>query len=313
MNDVELATGSADDVSVPAGNTTTELRTDLRYQQLPAWWASHVRNGEVSKLAVETTANVDVGPLSGSPSGTYTDEKATDLEMMIEGTLAESEGEHSLSPIGGESDPASRTVEPTVEVRDTSAEWGNVTENRTELFLTFDVYNPNAYSLPTPAFTGEMVFNNVTVAHWEANEVDVRNGASNATIPPQESREITFVAEMDNDDVATWFATHADNEEVTDAEMRAQLAMQINGETRTIPDDEDAVHCEYELRTDIFVEQDAGMERRDCTLAPWAAPDDATVEDRNGTLERTETEQWADDTDADTNESDDDLLRALAG
>ncbi|SEW25701.1 LEA type 2 family protein [Natrinema salifodinae] len=296
MNDVDLASGSADDVTVPSGNTTTELRTDLRYQRLPAWWASHIRNDEVSELAVETTAHVDVGPLSGSPSGTYTDEKATELEPMIAASLAEFEGEHTLSPVG--SGAGTGTVEPTVEIRDTDAEWGAVTENRTELHLTFDVHNPNAHPLPTPALTGEMVFNEVTVAHWDAHEVDVRDGPDDATIPPQSSREITFVAELDNDDVAAWFATHADNEEVTDAEMRAQLAMQINGETRTIPDDEDAIHCTYELRTDIFVDQAAGLEREDCTLAPWAAPDDAAFEDRDSTDDRAGAETESESTES---------------
>lgn len=305
MNDVELATGSAADVRIPSGNTTTELRTDLQYRQLPAWWASHIRNDEVSELAVDTTADVEVGPISGSPSGTYTDETETDLETMIEGTLAESEGEHTLSPVTAGSGTASRTVEPTVEIRDTEAEWGNVTENRTELSLTFDVHNPNAYPLPTPALTGELEFNDYPVAHWEANEVELRHGAYNATIPPQGHREITFVAELDNDDVAAWFATHADNAEVTDAEMRAQLAMNVDGETRTIPEGEDAIHCEYEMRTDIFVEQEAGLERRRCTFVPWDAPDDETFEHLGATLELTETEWWADGADSDADDADD--------
>jgi LEA14-like dessication related protein len=280
MNDVELATGTAADVRVPSGNSTTELRTDLQYRRLPAWWASHVRNGEVSDLRVDTTAHVDAGPLSGSPSGTYADEKTTDLEPMIESALAEHEGEHSLSPVG----TATGTLEPTVEIRDTDAAWGTVTENRTELRLTFEVHNPNAYPLPTPVLAGEMVFNDVPVAEWEATELELRDGAYDATIPPGESREITFVADLDNDDVAAWFATHADNDEVTDAEVRAQLAMRIGGETRTLPPGEEAISCEYELRTDVFVDQPAGIDRNGCTLAPWAAPDDAAFEDLGATL-----------------------------
>jgi len=309
MNDVELAAGSADDVRVPSGNTTTELRTHLQYDQLPTWWASHIRNGERSELAVETTAHVDAGPLSGSPSGTYTTEKATDLEAMLEETLAETEGEHSLSPVSTGTGPVSRTLEPTVEIQETDVEWGAVTENRTELYLTVDVHNPNAYPLPTPAMTGEMVFNDVPVATWDANEIEIRNGVYDATIPPQTSREITFVAELDNDDVAAWFATHADNEEVTDAELRAQLALNIGGETRTIPEDGNAIRCSYELRTDIFVEQNAGMDRRDCTLAPWATPDGATFEDLGATLEFTDTEWWTDSADGDG--SDGDVLTTL--
>ncbi len=96
-----------------------------------------------------------------------------------------------------------------------------------------------------------MVFNDRPVAEWDAHDVDVVGGTSDTHIPPGESREITFVVTLDNDDVVEWFMTHVDNEEVTDAEMRAQLAMQINDETVTVPPEGDAIECEYEMTTAI--------------------------------------------------------------
>ncbi|AEH36101.1 LEA type 2 family protein [Halopiger xanaduensis] len=296
MNDVDLANGSVDGVAVPSGNSTTEIRTDMRYQQLPSWWASHVRNDEVSALEADVTAHASLGPFSGSPSYTHEDEIETDLETMIEESLAAQEGEHSLSPVRTGSGPQQELVEPTVEIRDTDAEWGEVTENRTELHLTFEVHNPNAYPLPTPALTGEMEFNDRMVAQWDAHEVELLDAASDTTIPPQGTREITFVAEMENDDIVSWFATHVDNEEFTDAEMRAQLAMTINGETVTIPEDGDAIRCNYDMRTAIFVDQEAGLENRSCEVMPWATPDGDALEDSGGGLDLTD---W------DGNESDD--------
>ncbi|RKD93685.1 LEA type 2 family protein [Halopiger aswanensis] len=288
MNDVDLANGSVDGVAVPSGNSTTEIRTDLRYERLPSWWVSHVRNDEVSELAADVTAHASLGPLSGSPTYTHEDEIETDLETMIEESLAAHEGEHSLSPVQTGSGPQRELVEPTVEIRDTDAEWGEVTENRTELHLTFEVHNPNAYPLPTPALTGEMEFNEQMVAQWDAHEVELLDAAYDTTIPPRSTREITFVASMDNDDVVSWFATHVDNEEVTDAEMRAQLAMNINGETVTIPEDGDAIRCNYDMRTAIFVDQEAGLEQRGCEVMPWATPDGDAFDDRDGGLDLTD-------------------------
>ncbi|WP_049924524.1 Water stress and hypersensitive response domain-containing protein [Halopiger djelfimassiliensis] len=285
MNGVDLADGSAADVAVPSGNTTTELRTDLRYDRLPAWWVSHVRNGEVSDLQVGVTAHAALGPLEGSPSHTYEDDKRTELEPMIADAVAGQEGEHSLSPVSLGSGPQRQLVEPTVEIRETEAEWGTVTDERTELHLSVDVHNPNAYPLPTPALTGEMEFNNRSVAEWKATEVELLDGTYDETIPPQRSREITFVVVLDNDDVVDWFATHVDNEEVTDAEVRAQFAMNVNGETVTIPEDEAAINCEYDLRTDIFVDQSAGLDRNSCEIVPWASPDDEAFEELGATLE----------------------------
>jgi len=295
MNDVALASGSADDVAVPSGNTTTELRTDLDYQQLPEWWVTHVENDEVSDLEADVTAHVEWGPLSGSPSHTHTDEVETDLEPMIAEAMAEKEGEHSLSPV----ETGFSVFDPTVEVRDTDAEWGAVDDERTELHLTYEVHNPNAYPLPTPALTGELEFNEQMVAEWDAHEVELLRGGYDATIPPQDSRELTFVVELDNDDVVDWFATHANNDEFTEAELRAQLAMNVNGETLTIPPEDDAVHCEYDLRTDIFVDQESGMDRTSCEFVPWATPDQDDFDDLGATLTLSETEllEGADDAD----------------
>ncbi|MDG5758360.1 LEA type 2 family protein [Natronococcus sp. A-GB1] len=272
MNDVALATGSADDVAVPSGNSTTELGTDLEYDRLPSWWASHVRNDERSALEVDLTAHATVGPLSGSPSHTHEDEVETDLESMIEETLAEQEGEHSLSP----ADSEGGTIEPTVKIRDTDAGWGEVSEERTELHFTYEIHNPNAHPLPTPAMTGEMEFNERPVAEWEAHEVEFLRGTYDTNIPPGESREITFVAELDNDEVVEWFTTHVDGDEFTEAELRAQLAMHVDGETVTIPDDGDAISCEYGVWTDIFVDQRSEIVREHCEFVPWASPDDET-------------------------------------
>ncbi|MEY7849224.1 LEA type 2 family protein [Natrarchaeobius sp. A-rgal3] len=277
MNDVSLADGESADVTVPSGNSTTELRTDLQYHQLPAWWATHIESGEVSDVEADVVVHADVGPLSGSPSHAHEDEIETDLEPMIADALAEMEGEHSLSP--GASERSDTILEPRVEIEDTDAAWGDVDEERTEVHLTFDVHNPNAYPLATPAFTGEMEFNDRLVAEWDAHDVDVVGGTSETHIPPGESREITFVATLDNDDVAEWFATHVDNEELTDAEMRAQLAMQINDHTVTVPPEGEAIECEYEMTTAIFVEQEADLESEGCSFTPWAVPDDAALAD----------------------------------
>lgn len=308
MNDVALAAGSADDVAVPSGTATTELRTDLDYRQLPAWWVSHVQNDETSALEADVTAHASVGPLSGSPGHTYEDEVETDLEPMIEETLAEQEGEHSLSPV--ESGSELGVVEPTVEIRETDAEWGEVTEERTELHLTYEMYNPNAHPLPTPALTGEMEFNERLVADWDAHEVELLDGAYDTHVPPHQSREITFVVEMDNDDVVEWFATHVDNDEVTDAEMRAQLAMNVNGETVTIPDDEDAIHCEYDVRTAIFVDRESEMVQERCELLPWASPDDEILEDVGAAIDLTETD-WERDDETDGSDDADDVPIAV--
>ncbi|MHC3436857.1 LEA/WHy family protein [Natrialbaceae archaeon A-gly3] len=283
MNEVSLADGVARQVSVASGNTTTELRTDLYYENLPAWWASHVGNDEVSDLRVDAQVHAEAGPLSGSPSVSHDEEIETDLEVLIEDSLAETEGEYHLSPVSVGAD----TVEPTVVIEDTDAAWGAVDDERTELYLTYHVHNPNPYPLPTPAFTGDLEFNDRHVAAWDAHEVELLRGAYDTHILPGETREITFVAEMDNGDVVAWFATHVDNDELSDAEMTSQLAMSINGQTVTLPPEGEAFRCSYDMQTSIFVDQDAGLSDQTCDPVPWATPDEGDFEELGATLELT--------------------------
>ena len=290
MNDIRLAEGETGEVTVPSGNTTQTIRTDIHYPQVAQWWVTHIQNGEESEMTVEAQANVSAGPISESPSFGREQTVETDLERVIEESMAEMEGEHSLSPVSVGDGTASETVEPTVEIEDVSAEWGAVDDERTELYLTFAVHNPNAYPLPTPGLTGEFVFNNITVAAWDANEIELRDAAYDTTIPPQGTREITFVVEMDNDNVTRWFATHVDNEEFSDVEVAGQLAMNINGQTATVPPEEEAFRCDYEMTTAIFVDQNASVERQQCELLPWAAPE--SLEDIGATVDLTDTEWW---------------------
>ena len=292
MNGIDLADGTQSDVAVPAGNETTTFETDLHYRNLPDWWVSHIENDEMSDLEVTIRAHADLGPLSGSPEATHDDTVETDLEELIGDALGEMEGEHRASPIDVGDGTYTETIAPTVVIEDTNAEWGDVDDEETELLLTFDVHNPNPYPLATPAFTGDLEFNEIHVAEWDAHEVEVLRGTDDAIIAPHQTERVTFVAHLDNDRVVEWFATHVDRDEESDVEMRAQLATSVNGETVTVPHDEDAIRCEYEMRTDIFVDQDSEIVREECELAPRTLSDEEreSLED----IDVTETDWWND-------------------
>lgn len=292
MNDVRLAEGNHEGLEVPAGNATTEVETDILHQQITEWWVTHIEADEVSDLAIAANVSADLGPASPSPTVTHEDTVETELERMIAESLGEMEGEHELSPVSVSDGVVEEVVEPTVVVEDTDAAWGTVTRNRTEVFLTFEVHNPNAYPLPTPALTGDMVFNGVGVADWQANEVELLDSAYDTTIPPRSTREITFVANLDNDNVTRWFATHVDNEERSDVNVTAQLALDVNGQTRTIPQEEDAVGCSYDVRTNILVDQESALERQDCSLLILTPPDAATLQELGATVDLTGTDWW---------------------
>lgn len=298
MNGIGLADGNKSDIQIPEGNETTTLRTALNHQQLPAWWASHVQTDESSEMTVDTTAHVTIAGLSTSPSTTYSDTVETDLEGMIQQSLAEHEGEHTYDPIEVGSGVGTETVAPTIIVTDTDAHFERVTESETELHATVEIQNPNAYPLPRPALSGDLQLNEIELAQWNADETEVLNLGDDAVIPPGSSRDVTFVVIMDNQDVVDWFGTHVDADEYSTSTVTTQLAVSINGETLTIPAEEHALRCHGEMQTAIFVDQDQGYTHDQCELFHWDVSTDELA-DAGASIDLTTTDWWSDPVDAD--------------
>jgi LEA14-like dessication related protein len=289
---IDIATGGATDVGVPSGRSTQTFTTDLRYQQIPAWWSAHLNNDEVSTAEVDATVHTSVGPLSGSPSGTYEREVDTDIEGALDRGFSEFEGTYSGT--GMDLSLADGTaVEPTVEIRDVSTSWGEVTEERTEIVVTTEIHNPNAYPIPTPAFTGAVEFNDIRVADWDASEVELRNVSEDALIPGGETEQRTFLIEMDNGNVADWFATHVENEEYTRMVVTGQLAMEISGSELTIPREGEGVACEFDLTTSMFVDdQETDVSFQQCGVSPIEVATEELAA-AGAVLDLTETDWWA--------------------
>ncbi len=292
LQEIELAAGSGTDLGISSGYNELELSTDLRQQRLPEWWASHLNNDEVSDLDVDATVHTSVGPFSGSPSGSHSDEIDTDIEGALDEGFSEFEGEYSATGSGLRT-PDDTAIEPTVVVEDATTRWGEVTENETEIRLTTTIENPNPYPIPTPAFTGDVEFNNITVADWTASEVELLEADEDATIPPGETEQRTFVVVMDNQNVPDWFGTHVDREEFTEMEIAGQLAFSVSDNQVTIPQEGDGIRCEFDLTTSIFVDQDDGLDRTGCGLTPIETTTDE-LEAAGATLDITQTEWWDD-------------------
>lgn len=282
MNDVPLASGETEGVALPPGRETITLRTDLDYTRLPSWWQRHVENDEVGDVRVGATVHTDVAGRQIERPVTYEDEVETDVEGMLADALSELEGEYTATD-AGTGDVAGVATEPTVEVRDTDAQWADVTENETTLHATFEVHNPNAYPIPTPGFAGEFAMNGVEVLQWDANDVDVVRGPADGVLPPQSTREVVVAVRLDNDRFAEWFATHVDADEQTDATLTTQLAFSVADYEVRIPAEGDAMRCEYDLNTSIFVDQEAGLDRRSCSFTAWETTR-SDLEDADATL-----------------------------
>ena len=308
LQGVRMAEGEGEGISVSSGYNTLEFETDLLYERLPEWWYRHLSNDEVSSLEVDATVHTSVGPFSGSPSGSHEDEIETDIEEALDDGFSEFEGSYS----GTDSDvrlPDGTAIEPTVDIEEVEARWGEVTESETEVMVTAHIHNPNAYPIPTPAFAGAVEMNDITISEWSAGEVRLLDsdgdrlelGEDDAMIPGGETRERTFVIGMDNQRVAEWFATHVDSEapaatpgeEFTRMVISGQLAMEVGGSEITIPQQDDAIACEFDLTTAIFVDQEEEMALQTCGVSPLELAE-GELEAAGAILDPSETDEWED-------------------
>lgn len=265
LQDVRLAEGSGEDIEISSGENELEFTSDLFYHNLPAWWSAHLNNDEVSLLEADATIHASLGPLSGSPSTTIESEIDTDIEGALDDGFSEFEGSY----------PPAATL---VEIEDVTTEWGTVTEDQTEILTTVTIHNPNpATPVPTPAFTGGLVFNDIPMAAWDADDVELLEAEEDAVIPPGETEERTFLVEMNNTNIPPWFASHVEQEEFTEMEVYGQLVFTISDQEFTVPPGDETLACEFDMTTGIFVDQDTDVALGDCVSTTLDGTDDGLL------------------------------------
>ena len=249
VNNITLAEGEIDKVSLNSGNNTQEFETELKQGKIPEWWISHVENGENSTVSVP----VNIGtPVNSLEIQVFSKEVSTDITSRIENSLESIEGTYTGPGI--ETTRSGFTVElrPEVEVRDFKASWGDISEDRSEILMDMEVHNPNQYPVPTPSFGGKADLNNITVANWTANSEPLTELSEEGMIAPGETEELRFRVGLKNQEMDDWLETHVENEEFTHADINADLIFNIQGQEFKAP--AGGMKCTIEIQTDILVD-----------------------------------------------------------
>jgi len=235
MNDVRVANGSRQGVSLQPGNSTTELTTRMDNQQIPPWFASHVRNGERSRLVVD--ADVRSERLGRSKQFT--------VERSIETDLIGQFDSNETRPVEVEDSTLTATPlvkNPVLYVNETSADWGDVSRERTPMNVEFVAYNPQLYPLTVTEIDYEITMNDVLVGEGSSE--------TNAAILPDQSERIETTTAITNDNLDEWWVTHLENEQVTQLEIRFYATVEIEGQEFRVP--VRALDHEETIETNIF-------------------------------------------------------------
>ena len=221
LNDVLLAEGSRSDIDIPAGNSTEQLRTDVRNDRLADWWVAYVRANETVALDVNATMNVNTVVTASYDvrrNRTMLDE-STPVIDALSASVNETSGTYTRSvsagevgddlldesPLGG-----SDTVTVGYEVRRGWATWGEVSESETSVVFHMRVHNPGDVPVPSsPDGLGVSVdMNDVRTFEAESGSLSGTSGGGDSVIAPGETETVTYRVTMDNDRVDDWFTSH---------------------------------------------------------------------------------------------------------
>lgn len=236
MNDVRMATGTKEGVSIGAGNSTIYLETALNNSAIPAWWASHVANGERTEVSVDAT--VTSSTLGRSRTFTQTRSIETDLIGQFDSEETRPiEANHAL------------VDDPVLYVNETTASWGRVSDAETPIDMGFTLYNPNVEPYTFSELRYDVSMNGVQLGQGATEDPVVIPGGSTATLDAE--------AAIRNQHLDDWWVTHLNEtphgHQVSRFRIEFEAVVELpTGDRVTVPLDE-LTHEQY-VGTDVFEE-----------------------------------------------------------
>lgn len=232
MNDIPMANGTKQGISIPSGNATVPFTTYMSNERLPAWWVSHVRGGERTTLVV----NADVhSSLVGTSFG------APQVERTIETDIIGGFNSTETREVNANREPV--VDDPVLYVNRTSGEWGSATEERTTVETRFVVYNPKSYPVTVSEIGYDVRMNDVAMGEGSTNR--------SYTIPPKSTTTIEATTTLRNEKLDEWWVSHLERNQVTRLSVQFYLTFDLSsvgGGSVRVPLDE----MNQTIETDIF-------------------------------------------------------------
>ena len=235
LNDVRLANGTKEGVTIERGNGTVSLRSTVRNERIPAWWVSHVRNGERTDVRVDASVRSETLGRSFSAPPV---EREISTDVISQFNSTETRPVNASQPL---------VSDPVAYVNETSAQWGEVTNAESPIDMHFVVYNPKATPLAVTEIGYNITMNDVRVGNGTTDREHVVEGHSSETIDAQTA--------IRNQRLDEWWVTHLRNDQVTNLTIDFYAKVEFAGETFTVPLRE--LTYEKTIETDIFGNKNA--------------------------------------------------------
>lgn len=247
-NGYEMATGGTGQIEIETGESIVSTTTEIQRDTVGPWWQSHVENGEASEVTIQAEGDFSKGPFEVNPSSSKSKSIDTDLIASVDQTVGNVEGEFPLD---------------NVEISGASAEWGEITEERSEVVISMTVENNMDRPLPITDFSGTTTAQNVRLLSWESE-------SDRILIPPRGEEEIQVRTYLYNEKMGQWLGNHVENNEVTNYQNDVYISIGNVGANSPI------VTCSGQMKTQMLEDNTRGIDDRDCEVNP---PDQADLRD----------------------------------
>lgn len=279
-NEETLAEGEIEGLGIGTGNNTKKFRTEIIQDNIPDWWANHLKRGEKTTFKAPVSVKFPFGQFSRE---IFSKNISTDITGRIEESLGSLEGEYTGPEIEREVNGFKVVENPEMEVREFKTSWGNVTKEKSEILMDITLYNPNSYPVPAPSFDGEARLNNITVSNWTANPQALTELTEEGMIPPKEEEIVRFKASLMNEKMDEWFESHVKRDEYTEGKIEADLIFQIEGREFSVP--AGGLRCEMNIQTAVLVDgEEQNFEKEGCepVKESYAGQEDLGTDESGG-------------------------------
>ncbi len=239
MNDVRMASGDKQGLSIGSGRSEVPFRTALYNERIPQWWYTHIANGEQTQVVVDAT--VSSGLLGG---------RSINLpqEQTIQTNIVGQFNDSTTRPVNANQPIVS---DPVLYINETSASYGaNVTPDRTPLDMAFTLYNPKPYPYAVSEVGYTIRMNGIQVGEGSTQDV--------AALPGYSERTLTATTVIQNQHLDEWWVSHLERDQVTTLTIDFYLVVDpdatgVLGESvEPIRLDVDQLDHQTTIETDIF-------------------------------------------------------------
>jgi len=237
MNDVDVASGQQAGLGISSGDSTVNLTTAMDNGQIPAWWYTHVRNGESTTVQIDATATSSTLGRSAS----FGRNRGVETDIASQFDSNETRAVDADQPF---------VSDPVLYINGTRGSWDreNLTRERTPLDLDFTVFNPKSVPYTVSKIGYNITMNGVPVG---AGETD-----SGYVIEPRTTETVRANTAIRNAHLDEWWVTHLERNQETELYVDFHLIVEIGGERIRV--DLDAIDYEKRIETDIFGNKPTG-------------------------------------------------------